>query len=90
MIYKTFDKSFFLGKATLLVLMLLFSATFLNAQTSTFAQFNQRFGTQDFVFTNNIIDANFQTVEGGSPVTFTFFSNVTGLPAAVKLLTKLF
>jgi len=84
MIYKTFDKSFFLGKATLLVLMLLFSATFLNAQTSTFAQFNERFGTQDFVFTNNIIDANFQTVEGGSPVTFTFFSNVTGLPAALQ------
>lgn len=84
MIYKTFDKSFFLGKATLLVLMLLFSATFLNAQTNTFAQFNQRFGTQDFVFTNNIIDANFRTVEGGSPVTFTFFPSVTGLPAALQ------
>jgi len=83
MIYKTFDKSFFLGKATLLILMLLFSATFLNAQTSTFAQFNERFGTQDFVFTNNIIDANFQTVAGGSPVTFRFFDSVTGLPAGL-------
>jgi Carboxypeptidase regulatory-like domain len=74
---KFFGRAGFSGKTTLVVLMLLFSATFLNAQTTTFAQFNQRTSGQDFVFTNNTSTATFQTVNGGSAVNFTYLGIAT-------------
>lgn len=76
-------KSFFLAKVILVVLMLSFATTFTNAQTVTFAQFNERIGGQDFVFTNNQTNASFQTVFGGSPVSFTYL-NVAGLPPELQ------
>jgi hypothetical protein len=81
---KFFNKSGFFAKTTLLVMAMLFSTSFLNAQTlQTFAQFNERIGGNDFVFTNNGTFASFETVAGGSPVTFTYL-NVTGLPAELQ------
>ena len=57
------------------------------AQTATFAQFSQTSGGQDFVFTNNgstiSPNASFNTITGGTPVTFTF-SNIAGLPAELS------
>ena len=40
--------------------------------TTTFAQFFEQNGTQDFVFTNNTTSATFNTVSGGSPIFFIF------------------
>ena len=81
---KFFDKSVFLAKTTLLILTVLFSTSFLNAQTlQTFAQFNQRTSGQDFVFTNNGTFASFETIAGGSPITFTYLG-VAGLPAELQ------
>lgn len=85
---KIFGKSFFFGKAALVILTVLFAATFLNAQTTrTFAQFNQRTNGQDFVFTNNSSSAAFQTVNGGTnngaQISFTYLG-VTGLPAELQ------
>jgi hypothetical protein len=76
-------KNTFLVKTTLLIFMLLFGTTFLTAQTTTFAQFTQRIGGNDFVFTNNTINASFETVAGGSPITFTYL-NASGLPAELQ------
>lgn len=81
---KTFEKSVFLGKTILTILMLLFSATFLNAQTVTFGQYTQRVASQDFVFTNNTLNATFRTVDGGSPVSFTYSNISFGLPAELS------
>ncbi len=50
--------------------------------TTTFAQFFEQNGTQDFVFTNNTSSANFNTVSGGSPIFF-IFQGITGLNAAL-------
>jgi hypothetical protein len=80
---KFFNKSGFFARITLLALTVLFSASLLNAQNTTFAQFNERFGGNDFVFTNNGTSASFQTIASGSPVTFTYL-NVTGLPAELQ------
>lgn len=52
------------------------------AQTTTFAQFIEQNGTQDFVFTNNTSSASFGAVSGGSPISFRY-QNITGLPAAL-------
>lgn len=62
-----------------------FSASALSAQaqTTTFAQFFERNGTQDFVFTNNAANATFNTVSGGSPILF-IYQNITGLNAALQ------
>src|SRR5205809_404216 len=49
-----------------------------NAQTTTFAQFVERTGSQDFVFTNNASSADFSTVGGGAPIFF-FYSNIASL-----------
>lgn len=84
---KILEKSFFLGKTTLVILMLLFTTTLLSAQTTTFAQFNQRTNGQDFVFTNNLTSASFQTVNNGttngSAVSFTYLG-VTNLPTELQ------
>ncbi|HQU83565.1 MAG TPA: carboxypeptidase regulatory-like domain-containing protein [Pyrinomonadaceae bacterium] len=63
---------------------LLFFASILtvSAQTTTFAQFLEQNGTQDFVFTNNSSSAAFNTVGGGSPIAFRY-QNISGLPAAL-------
>lgn len=52
--------------------------------TVTFAQFFERSGGQDFVFTNNNgTDANFKTVTNGSPIFF-LYQNISGLPAELQ------
>ena len=62
---------------------LLFSTTFLNAQTVTFAQFFEVSGTNDFIFSNNAISSNFNTISGGSNITFVY-QNIGGLPAELQ------
>lgn len=52
-------------------------------QTTTFAQFFERNGTQDFVFTNNTTSANFDAVSGGSPIFF-IYSNIVGLDPSLQ------
>jgi hypothetical protein len=76
-------KNKFIAKTTLLIFLLLFGTTFLTAQTTTFAQFTERLGGNDFVFTNNTTNASFETVAGGSPVSFTYL-NASGLPAELQ------
>jgi hypothetical protein len=84
---KNFVKLSFLWKTALIVSMLLFPTTLLNAQspcqTVTFAQFNQRFGGQDFVFTSSTPVSSFATIGGGTPVNFTYL-NVAGLPPELQ------
>ncbi|MEP6945146.1 MAG: carboxypeptidase-like regulatory domain-containing protein [Acidobacteriota bacterium] len=48
------------------------------AQTTTFAQFFERNGTNDFVFTNNTSSATFDTIGGGTPI-YLLFSNISDL-----------
>ena len=66
----------------------------LQAAPTTFAQFFELFGTNDFVFHNMEEGATFNTIPGGSQVGFLFYSanvpgsEVTGvLPAGVQLAT---
>ena len=49
----------------------------------TFAQFLEKTGSQDFVFTNNTNNAVFGTVSGGSPIDFRY-SNISGLDPALQ------
>lgn len=81
--HENFIKSSFFSRAAFFLLLTMISATALSAQTVNFAQFIQRNGTQDFVFTNAVTSGNFQTVQGGSPVLFTY-QNVVGLPAELQ------
>jgi len=53
-----------------------------SGQTTTFAQFLEQNGTQDFVFTNNTTSGTFTTIGGGSPISFRY-QNISGLPAAL-------
>lgn len=54
------------------------------AQTTTFAQFVEQLGTNDFGFVNNGgASGTFNTVPGGSPVFF-FYQNIASLPAALQ------
>lgn len=76
-------KSSFLGNITLIIIMLLFSATFLNAQTITFAQFLEVNGSNDFAFVNNGVNGSFNTVSGGSEISFVY-QNIAGLPAELS------
>ncbi|MGH9947063.1 MAG: hypothetical protein ACRD6X_07695 [Pyrinomonadaceae bacterium] len=63
---------------------LFFSAELtVRAQTTTFAQFFERNGTQDFVLTNNTSSADFNAVGGGSPIFF-IYSNITGLDPSLQ------
>lgn len=63
---------------------MLFLSSFLTAygQTTTFAQFFERTGSQDFVFTNNTTSASFSAVGGGSPIFF-IYSNIANLDASL-------
>ncbi len=76
-------KPFYLGKFILLTLMLLWSATFLNAQTATFAQFLEVNGSNDFAFSNSGSGASFNTISGGSAITFVY-QNIAGLPPELQ------
>ena len=64
-------------------LLLLSSFLTVNGQTTTFAQFFEKNGTQDFVFTNNTTSGDFNTIGGGSPVDFKYF-NLPGLDAQLQ------
>lgn len=75
--------STFFVKAAFFILLTLSSVTFLQAQTVTFAQFIQRNGSNDFVFSNNGTNATFQTIAGGTPIIFTY-QNITGLPLELQ------
>lgn len=61
-----------------------------SAQTTTFAQFFQSVGGNNFVFTNNTTSGSFDSISGGVPV-FLIYQNVAGLdpslqgPQAAKL-----
>jgi hypothetical protein len=79
----TDTRSSFLVKAAFFILVTLSSVTFLQAQTTTFAQFVERNGTNDFVFTNNTSSASFQTIQNGSPVLF-LYQNIANLPAELQ------
>ena len=64
--------------------LLLFSTLLtVNGQTTTFAQFFEQNGTQDFVFTNSTTSADFNAVGGGSPIFF-LFQNLPGLNASLQ------
>lgn len=64
--------------------LLLFSSILTaNGQTTTFAQFFERNGTQDFVFTNNTTSADFNTVGGGSLIFF-LYQNLPGLDPSLQ------
>lgn len=77
---KALLKSPFLGKAAFFILMLLSTTTFINAQGTTFAQFTQKNGTNDFFFMNNFcVSGTLGTIEGGVPVNF-FYLDVDNLP----------
>ncbi|MBS1797615.1 MAG: carboxypeptidase regulatory-like domain-containing protein [Acidobacteria bacterium] len=54
-----------------------------NAQTTTFAQFLENNGSQDFVFTNNGSSANFATIVNGSSVSFRY-QNIAGLDSSLQ------
>lgn len=78
--------------ALLLLTFCLLNSINVQAQTTTFAQFTQRFATNDFVFDAFGFEANFQAKTGFSPssagipgtaVNF-FFTNIPGLPAELQ------
>lgn len=72
----------FLLSSVVFGLLFLASTLIVSAQTTTFAQFVEQNGTQDFVFTNNTASAAFNTIGGGSPIAFRY-QNISGLPAAL-------
>lgn len=62
----------------------IFAFTFsVSAQTTTFAQFFELNGSNDFVFTNNTSSGTFNTVGGGSPIAV-IFSNIAGLDPSLQ------
>ncbi len=64
--------------------ILIFASFFtVTAQTTTFAQFLERTGGQDFIFTNNLSSGNFNAIGGGSPVFF-LYSNISGLDPSLQ------
>ncbi len=70
---------FFALSLTLLVV----SASNLHGQTTTFAQFFEQSGGQDFVFTNNVTSADFNAVSGGSQIFF-LYQNIAGLDPSLQ------
>ncbi len=64
--------------------LLLFSTLqTVNAQTTTFAQFFEANGTNDFIFTNNGGSGDFNAIPGGSPVFF-LYQNLPTLPPSLQ------
>ena len=64
--------------------LLLFSSFLtVTGQTTTFAQFFEDDGSQDFVFTNNTSSATFNTVSGGSGIFF-IYQNIVGLDPSLQ------
>ncbi|HEY0461285.1 MAG TPA: carboxypeptidase-like regulatory domain-containing protein [Pyrinomonadaceae bacterium] len=63
--------------------MTISTAGFGQAQTVTFGQFFQRNGTNDFIFTNQVTSASFQTIADGTAVLFTY-QNVANLPPELQ------
>ncbi|MGI8642021.1 MAG: hypothetical protein ACR2MG_18985, partial [Pyrinomonadaceae bacterium] len=59
------------------------STTQAQSQSVTFAQFLERAGTQDFIFTNNASSATFKTVSGGSSIFF-LYQNISGLDSSLQ------
>lgn len=78
-----FAKSSLVIRAALFILLTISLNEFAQAQTTTFAQFIQTNGTQDFVFTNAGTSATFNTIPNGSPVLFTY-QNIANLPAELQ------
>ena len=79
--------SFKLGQisfAAIICCLLFGAAQSVQAQTLvTFAQFLEKTGSQDFVFTNNASSATFGTVSGGSAIDFRY-SNISNLDASLR------
>ena len=75
--------SSFCVKAAFFIFVTISTVTIIQAQTVTFAQFFERNGTQDFVFTNNTTSATFQTVPNGTPVYF-IYQNIANLPPVLQ------
>src|SRR5215207_3685910 len=75
--------SSFCIKTAFFIFLTISTGTLLQAQTITFAQFFERNGSQDFVFTNNTSSATFQTVTNGSPILFVY-QNISGLPPQLQ------
>ena len=86
---ENFVKPSFLCITAFLLSVLLFSTTLINAQTVcprdtvTFAQFTQRTGSQDWIFTNFGNFGSFDTITNGSPVFFKY-SNIANLPLEIS------
>ncbi len=78
---KFFDRA--MRSLTLFSLIVAASVSHVAAQTTTFAQFFEQLGTQDFGFINNTTSGNFNTVPGGSPVFF-LYSNIAGLDPSLQ------
>jgi hypothetical protein len=75
--------STFCVKAAFFIFLTLSTNTLIQAQTVTFAQFFQRNGSQDFVFTNNTTSATFQTIANGSEIYF-IYQNIANLPPVLQ------
>lgn len=69
--------------ATAFCLLILGCFQSAQAQTVTFAQFQQRFAENAFIFSNNFSNASLQTQPGGTLVYFQF-NNIPGLPAELQ------
>lgn len=80
---RKFSVSKTIGYLALAVVFTAASAASAFGQTTTFAQFVSAAGGQDYIFTNNTFNGNFNTVGGGAPVFF-FYQNVPGLPAELQ------
>lgn len=77
---KVLSRSSFWIKGAFFILVLFLGTTFVNAQGTTFAQFSQKNGTNDFGFTNNFcVSGSLTTLDAGVPVNF-FYLNVANLP----------
>jgi hypothetical protein len=79
----SYIRSAFIVKAAFFILLSISATAVVNGQGVTFAQFIERNGTNDFVFTNNATSASFQTVQNGSPVLFTY-QNINFLPPELQ------
>jgi len=70
-------------RAAFFIFLTISTAGFGQAQTVTFAQFFERNGTNDFIFTNQVTSASFQTIADGSAVLF-MYQNVANLPLELQ------